>query len=150
MKVLAKTAVFLILLSSVAAGESARSIFNKAVKAEANQDYETAYEFYKQLYDKHPDDMKYQVPYERTRFLAAASKVRRGQKLRDAGKLNEALDLFMRAAAIDPSNDLAVQEARRTQAMIKAQEGSGGGATGLHKPRKRTPCISDLRLQEDR
>jgi general secretion pathway protein D len=112
------------------AGDSARSIYNKAQKAEAKQDYEAAYDLYKQLYDKHPDDLKYQVPYERTRFLAGAIKVKRGQKLRDAGKLAEALDQFMRASALDPSNDLALQEARRTQAMIKAQEGGGEGATG--------------------
>jgi general secretion pathway protein D len=130
MRAFTRTVACIILLSSVAlAGDSARSIYNKAVKAEASQDYETAYELYKQLYDKHPDDLKYQVPYERTRFLAAASKVKRGQKLRDQGKVAEALEQFLRAAAIDPSNDMAVQEARRTQEIIKAQPQEGGPAT---------------------
>src|SRR5215472_12079025 len=113
--------IFIILSSCLATAESPKSLFNKGVKAEARQDYEAAYEFYKEAYDKRPDDLKYRVPFERTRFLAAAAKVRRAQKLRDQGKLQEALELFAKAAEIDPSNDLAQQEVRRTQEMIKRQ-----------------------------
>jgi len=110
----------------LAAAESPRSLLNKGIKAEARQDYEAAYEFYKEAYDKRPDDLKYRVPFERTRFLAAASKVRRGQKLREQGKLQEALELFAKAAEIDPSNDLAQQEIRRTQNMLKQQTAPQG------------------------
>src|ERR1700694_1129897 len=114
--------VFAILFSSIlAAGESAPSLFNKGMKAEAHQDYEAAYEFYKEAYAKSPTDLKYRVPFERTRFLAAAIKVRKGQRLRDQGKLQEALELFQKAAEIDPSNELAAQEVRRTQQIMKGQ-----------------------------
>lgn len=115
-------AIIIILFScGLATAESAKSLFNKAVKAEAKQDYEAAYEYYKQAYNQKPDDLKYRVPFERTRFLAAATKVRRGQKLRDQGKLQEALEQFAKAVEIDPSNDLAQQEIRRTQDMMKRQ-----------------------------
>src|SRR6202035_4758311 len=62
----------------------------------------------------------YRTSYERTRFLAAASHVHRGQLLRDAGKLQEALAEFQKAADIDSSSFIAQQELRRTQRMIDA------------------------------
>jgi len=105
----------------LAHAESPKSLLNKGLKAEARQDYEAAYEFYKAAYDKKPDDLKYRVAFERTRFLAAASKIKRGQKLREQGKLDEALQVFVQAVEIDPSNDMAQQEMRRTEEMIKKQ-----------------------------
>jgi general secretion pathway protein D len=68
------------------------------------------------------------VPFERTRMLAGTSKIKRGQKLRDQGNLQEALTVFQQALEIDPSNDLAAQEVRRTELMIQ-KGGSGGQAT---------------------
>lgn len=122
MRRLGQSLVIIILFScGVASAESVKSLMNKGAKAEAAQDYETAYEYYKQAYDKKPDDLKYRVAFERTRFLAAASKVRRGQKLREQGKFQEALELFAKAVEIDPSNDLAQQEIKRTQEMLKRQ-----------------------------
>src|SRR5215467_12893520 len=125
MKRVARILALVLVCSAVAAGsDSARHLFKKAVEAEARQDYETAFAYYKQAYDLKPSELKYRVPFERTRFLAAASKVHRGQKLRDEGKLTEALVLFQQAASIDPSNDLAVQEIRRTLSLIQKQQGS--------------------------
>ena len=129
MRSFTRTLAIVVLFSSIlTVGESVRSLFNKGVKAEARQDYEAAYEFYKEAYTKSPTDLKYRVPYERTRFLAAAVKVRKAQRLRDQGKLQEALELFQKAAEIDPSNELAAQEVRRTQQIMKGQP------TGENKP----------------
>jgi general secretion pathway protein D len=44
-----------------------------------------------------------------------------GRNLRDAGKLQEALAEFQRAAEIDPTSAVGAQEARRTDALIKEQ-----------------------------
>src|SRR5258708_19333556 len=52
------------------------------------------------------------------RFKAAATIVHRGQKLRDEGKLQEALAEFQKAAQIDPSLFIAQQELKRTLQMI--------------------------------
>ena len=129
MRGLTRTLALVILFSSiVAVGESVHSLFNKGVKAEARQDYEAAYDFYKAAYTKEPGNLKYRVPYERTRFLAASVKVRKGEKLRDQGKLQEALDLFQKAAEMDPSNELAAQEIRRTRNVMK------GLPAGENKP----------------
>lgn len=98
--------------------ESAGSLYKKGKNAEAIQKYESAYEFYKQAYDKNPKEIRFRAAFERTRFYAAAAKVHRGQLLREGGRLEEALAQFEAAAAIDPSMDIATQEIRRTRLMI--------------------------------
>lgn len=128
MRSLTRSIIFLVLLSCGSMlAESPGSLLKKGEKAEARQDYEAAYNYYKQAYDKRPDDLKYRVPFERTRFLAAATKVRQGERLRDQGNLIGALEQFAKAVEIDPSNDLAQQEVRRTQEMMKKQ--AAGQAT---------------------
>ena len=99
--------------------ESPKSLWKKGVNAEAHNDYEVAYQYYKAACDMRPDDLTYRVAFERIRFLAAASKIKRAQAMREQGQLQPALQLFAEAAQIDPSNDLARQEMRRTEDQIK-------------------------------
>jgi general secretion pathway protein D len=127
-KVTATLTILFLFAAFLSAAESAKSLFQKGAKAEARQDYEAAFEFYKAAYQQKPEDLRYRVPYERTRMLSAASKIKRAQKLRDQGNLQEALTLFQQALEIDPSNDLAAQEIRRTEQMMQ-KGGSGGEAT---------------------
>ena len=101
-----------------ALADKAKSLYQQGKDAEARQKYEEAFEFFRQAYDLKPKMLGYRVAYQRTRFLAAASHVHRGQILRDAGKLTEALAEFQRGAEIDPSNFLATQEIKRTQELI--------------------------------
>ena len=121
----------------IGAAESAKSLYKKAKDAEARQNYEAAYDLYKQAYEQKPGDLAYRASYERTRFLAAASHVHRGQLLREAGKLQEALTEFQKAAEIDSSSFIAQQEIRRTQKMINdagnAPPTSAAPPTGLQK-----------------
>jgi general secretion pathway protein D len=127
-KVTATLTILFLFAAFLSAAESAKSLFQKGAKAEARQDYEAAFQFYKAAYQQKPDDLRYRVSYERTRMLAGASKIKRAQKLRDQGNLQEALTLFQQALEIDPSNDLAAQEIRRTELMMQ-KAGSGGQAT---------------------
>ncbi len=125
MKPLVRSAGILFLLLAItlpAAADKAKSLYEKGKDAEARQDYEQAYDYFKQAYDLKPRDLRYRAPFERTRFLAGASHVHRGQLLRDAGKLDEALVEFQKAAAIDPSSFIAQQEIKRTQDMIQAAQ----------------------------
>jgi general secretion pathway protein D len=127
MRRVARFLPFVLLCSAVLmAADSAKSLFKQGVQAEARQDYESAYDYYKRAYQLKPTELRYRVPYERLRFQAAAAKVHRAQKLREEGKLEDALALFGQAAIIDPSNDLASQEIRRTQQMIQKQKGGTG------------------------
>jgi len=106
-----------------ASADKAKSLYSKGQQAEARQQYEEAYQFFKQAYDLHPEDVQLRSSYERTKFLAAASHVHRGQQLRDEGKLEEALREFQLAASIDSSSGIAQQEIKRTQRLIdKAQQ----------------------------
>jgi general secretion pathway protein D len=120
MKRLIRPAAILALLVFVlpAAADKAKSLYNKGKDAEARQNYEEAYEDYKQAFDLKPKDLAYRAAYDRIRFLAGASHVHRGQLLREAGKLQEALAEFQKAAEIDPSSFIAQQEIRRTQRLM--------------------------------
>ena len=147
----------------LAFADQAKSLYEKGSDAEARQNYEQAYDFYKQAYNLKPKDLKYRASYERTKFLSAASHVHRGQILRDAGKLDEALVEFQKAAEIDPSSFIAQQELRRTQQMIREaqnpQPQASAGATALRRrldsaqgPVELTPISNvpiTLKLTED-
>src|SRR5271165_7153056 len=103
-------------------GDTAKEFYQKGSDAEARQNYEQAFDYFKQAYDLKPKDLRYRTAYERTRFYAAASHVHRGQILRDNGKLDEALAQFQKALETDPSSFIAQQELKRTQQMIKEAE----------------------------
>ena len=113
------------------AADKAKSLYQQGKDAEARQKYEQAYDLYKQAYDLKPRELQYRASYERLRFLAGASHVHRGQLLREAGKLDEALVEFQKAAEIDSSSFIAQQELKRTQQMIEAAKTPG--------PRSATP-----------
>jgi general secretion pathway protein D len=117
----------------IGAADSAKSLFNKGKDAEARQNYEAAFDFYKQAYELKPRDLAFRASYERTRFLAAASHVHRGQLLREAGKLQEALTEFQKASEIDSSSFIAQQELRRTQKLIN-DTGNGPLPTSVERP----------------
>jgi len=127
----------------IGAAESAKSLYNKGKDAEARQNYEAAFDFYRGAYEQKPRDLAYRTAYERTRFLAAASHVHRGQLLRDAGKLQEALAEFQKAGEIDSSSFIAQQEIRRTQKMI-IDASSAPGPTSVERP----PTGLEKRVQE--
>jgi general secretion pathway protein D len=107
------------------AADKAKSLYNQGKDAEARQNYERAYDFYRQAYDLEPKDLRYRASFERLRFLAGASHVHRGQLLREAGKLDEALAEFHKAAEIDSSSFIAQQELKRTQQMVEAAKNGG-------------------------
>jgi len=99
--------------------DSAKSLYQKGTDAEARQNYEQAFDYYKQAYNLKPKDLRYRTAFERSRFYAASSHVHRGQILRDAGKLDEAAAEFQKGLETDPSSFIAQQELIRTQQMIK-------------------------------
>jgi general secretion pathway protein D len=107
-----------------AIADKAKDFYEKGRDAEARQNYESAYDNFKQAYDLKPKELRYRVAFERTRFLAAASHVHRGQLLRDSGKLLDALKEFETAISIDSSSFIAQQEAVRTRQMIKEAQGA--------------------------
>jgi general secretion pathway protein D len=127
MKRLLRPTIFLFLVFSLqlpgfAKGNSAKSLYAKGEDAQARQDYEKAFQYFKQAFDLQPKELKYRTAYERNRFLAAASHVHRGQIAYDAGRLDEAKGEYEKALSIDPSSFIAQQELRRTLQAL--QDGS--------------------------
>jgi general secretion pathway protein D len=102
-----------------AIADKAKIAYAKGEDAEARQNYEGAYEFYKQAYDLKPKDLRYRTSFERLRSKTAMFIVHQGVVLRDAGKLEEALAQFQKAAQIDPSLFSAQQEMKRTLQIIE-------------------------------
>src|SRR5271165_3914813 len=100
-------------------GDTAKEFYEKGQDAEARQNYEQAFDYFKQAYNLKPKDLRYRTAFERTRFYASSSHVHRGQILRDAGKLDEAAAEFQKGLDIDPSSFIAQQELNRTLQMIK-------------------------------
>lgn len=142
MKVLNRVGVVLLIamLSILPAiADKAKSFFDKGADAEARQNYEAAYDAYRQAYELKPKDLKYRAAYERMKFQAAAVHVHRGQGLREDGKLQEALAEFEAATKIDPSSFVAQQEVRRTRDLIEKSNNPS------QKPRAET--ISDRLAQ---
>jgi general secretion pathway protein D len=102
----------------VIAADNAKSAYAKGQDAEARQNYEQAYEYFKQAYDLKPKDLRYRTSYERMRSKAALSIVHRALGLRDDGKMQDALAQFQKALQVDPSLFIAQQEMKRTLQMI--------------------------------
>ena len=125
---------FLLLLVAVvalpASADKAKSLYDKGQDAEARQQFEAAFAFYKQAYDLKPKDLRYRSAFERLRFEAAAALVHNGQKLRDDGKLDDAVAQFQKALEIDPSLFIAKQELNRTVKMINDQRNPPPQAAG--------------------
>lgn len=124
---------------SASADESAKSLYHKGQQAEARQNYEQAYEAYKAAYGKKPTDLRYRSAFERLRFQASVIHVKQGQRLRDDGDLQKALQEFQTALQIDPSSFIAQQEITRTKDMISS--GSSGGPGGTSQQPKREDML---------
>jgi general secretion pathway protein D len=120
MRRLKPAAVVLLIVIAIlpAIADKAKTAYEKGQDAEARQNFELAYNLYKQAYDLRPKDLRYRSSFERMRFKAAATIVHHGLGLRDEGKLQEALAEFQKAAQIDPSLFSAQQEIKRTMQMI--------------------------------
>jgi len=130
---------FILLLPAAAFADQAKKLYDEGKAAEARENYELAYDLYSKAYNLKPSDLRYKASITRMRFLAGASYVHRGQKLRDEGKLEDALVLFEKAYVVDPSSFIAQQEIKKTRAMIDSKSGGGGA-----KPEAMTPIRKRL------
>jgi len=143
MKSLLRPAAIILLIAGVtlcAAADKAKALYKKGKDAEAHENYEQAYDYYKQAFDLKPTDLSYRSSFERLRFLAGAAHVHRGQLLRSAGKLEEALDEFQRASEIDASSAVAQQELKRTREVIEQAKA---------KPQAVAPPVGPLQKRLD-
>jgi general secretion pathway protein D len=117
-----------IVLSVPAFPDQAKNAYKNGVRAESNNQYDTALEDFKKAYELKPKDPRYMAAYLRLRTAAAEDHVHKGRLLLANQGLQEALVEFQRAMQIDPSNISAQQEFQRTAEMIKKQQELAEGA----------------------
>jgi general secretion pathway protein D len=140
MRRLMRPALFLSLVAALALpalADKAKDLYEKGRDAEARQQYEVAYDFFKQAYNIKPKDLRYRAAFEHSRFQAAAAITHRGQKLKEDGKLDEAVAEFQKALEIDPSLFIAQQELTRTLKLINNQKNPPPQAAGPPESLKR-------------
>ena len=116
MRRLKRPALLLLLVAVVtlpAIADKAKDLYSKGEDAEARQNFEAAYGFFKQAYDLKPKDLRYRASFERIRFEAAASIVHQGQKLRDDGKLDEAVAEFQKAVQLSGGSPTSIANLAR-------------------------------------
>jgi general secretion pathway protein D len=92
--------------------------YDQARKAETLQDLDTALQYYQKAYNSDPRNAAYRLKLNQIRFEASQVHTKQGVKLRDNGDLQAAVAEFQRAATIDPSNEAASQELRKTLGLI--------------------------------
>jgi general secretion pathway protein D len=116
--------VLVIFLAMPVHAERGQSWYKQGRDLEARQNYEAAYEAYRQAYEADPRNTRYRAALTRLRFLAGASEVHRATLLQQAGKLEEALTLFEQVVRIDPSSPIASQQVINTRGMIQQAHGN--------------------------
>ena len=128
-------------LGTAAKAQSAAAWNKRGQEAETRQDYDVAFEAFRQAHLKKPADLRYRTRYERMRYTAASLHVDRGRVLRQSGDASGAINEFARALQIDPGNETAAQELQVTErppegagaANPAATNGTGpNGANGLN------------------
>ncbi len=98
-----------------AQAQSAGTWNKRGQQAETREDYDAAFEAYRQAHLKNPADIRYRERYERMRYTAANLHVDRGRVLRQSGDVTGAINEFARALQIDPGNEAAAQELQVTE-----------------------------------
>lgn len=96
-------------------------------------------------------DPAYILLVRRLRFEAGSAHVKAGQKLRNAGKLDEALAEFEKAYGLDAASAISIQEIRRTREMIERNKNGGEAPMASAAERKiMTPSELSKRESQDR
>ena len=112
-----------------ARAQSANAWDKRGAAAELREDYDAAYEAYQKAHQKSPKDLRYLSHFDRMRFLASVQHVDRGRVMRTNGDWNGAMQQFLRAREIDPSNEAAQQEIEVTQREQPPPQPTGPAAT---------------------
>jgi general secretion pathway protein D len=111
-----------LLVLILGSGCAASSAFKRGQKLEQLRNYDEAVLQYKDAYEREPKNHEYRLYFERARNQAGTMHADLGRKFKELGQLDEALAEFRRGAEIDPSNQLAVQETRVVEKMIKERQ----------------------------
>jgi general secretion pathway protein D len=131
---------FILLLAASAAGcpkaPKAKSEYQKGREAQAAGNFDAALKYFENAVQADPSNASYKIFRAQMRFEAAEMHLREGIRLREKGRLAEAMNEFELAARQDPASPLAAQELRQLSdqlARIKQPVTDGVGAN-VRKP----------------
>ncbi len=144
---IALLAVLLLCCGLLEGKDKGDKFFKLGQAAEQKDDWDKALDLYEQALDAVPGSQAYTIAMRRARFQAGQKHVGQGQKLRADGKLEQALGEFQKALIADPSSPIAIQEIKRTQAMIEQgkEPGAKAGERNL-SPAQRARLEADERI----
>lgn len=142
--------LFLPPITLLANNRKGDKLWNDARAEEAKGNLDHALQLAEQAFETDPSDVGYQLEVRRVRFEAGEMHVKNGQKLRNDGKLSEALAEFEKAYGIDPASDIAMQEIKRTRAMIQRNSNPADkpGTAALEKEEDKALTPSELAHKE--
>jgi general secretion pathway protein D len=131
---------------------------NQARVEETRGNLEKALDLTNQAVAEDPSDPAYLLQMHRIRFELGVQHIGKARRLREAGKLDEALAEYQKAAVADPSSDIAMQEIVQTQQMIEREKNGGkspadGGRAGAAPnadTKSLTPAAYARREQQQR
>jgi general secretion pathway protein D len=129
--------VALLVTPAEAKNRKGEKLLKEGREAETRRLWTEALEKYEEAMLADPDEPAYQIAARRVRFQAAMEHIDRGQKLRQEGKLEQALEEFKQGYAIDPALPIAEQEYKRTLEMIDRDK---KGAAATPEQRGMTPA----------
>lgn len=107
--------------STLLHAESAKSYYKMGQRAEAAEDYDTAFAEYQKAYTMSPRDLSYREAYYRVRLSASSVHLAKGRKLYSTGDEQGALMELLRATEIDPTNEAAQQEIAHIRSLHHEQ-----------------------------
>jgi len=88
---------------------------------EVKKEWDAALASYEAALSEDPAELLYQMAAQKARFQAAQAHIDQGLKIRDQGKLGDALLEFQKAYQINPTTAVAEQEIKRTREMIERE-----------------------------
>jgi general secretion pathway protein D len=131
--------------AATAHAQSASTWNKRGTAAEARDDYDAAFEAFRQAHLKKPGDLRFKTRFERLKFEAANMHVDRGRVLRQSGDITGAINEFARGLQIDPGNEAAAQELQQTEkARSTAAPTAPQGAPSAGMPTAGTPLTPGL------
>jgi general secretion pathway protein D len=126
-------------LGLFASGCASERAFRKAQEHEQQQHWDLAVLAYEKARSLDPLNKKYEAALFRSRMQAAHAHLGRGRLHRSAGQLDLAKVELEQSVALDPTNDVALQELKRVLEDIEVRrlESEGGSPTEKAKARAR-------------
>ncbi len=121
-------AAFLGAVAMQAKNKKGEQSYKLGAAAELKNDWDTAVAQYQKAAEEDPANPTYEIAMRRARFESGQKHVEAGVKLRNDGKVQEAMQEFQKALLTDPASQVALQEIKRTQQMLLGGAAAPGSA----------------------